>query len=159
MPTLTGANVLLRTRDQLFAALALIALDGVAARIVIAPPDLKPEHLPAVIERAGLDTMVADDPSLAVPGDALSKRCIPPRDRRGEVPASRKTEWVLFTSGTTGAPKMVAHSLDGLTGAIPSAASRRHRLGHFLRHSPLWRPADPAARAAGPGVTGAVGCR
>jgi acyl-coenzyme A synthetase/AMP-(fatty) acid ligase len=29
------------------------------------------------------------------------------------------TEWVLFTSGTTGAPKLVSHSLDGLTGAIP----------------------------------------
>ena len=28
------------------------------------------------------------------------------------------TEWVMFTSGTTGLPKMVAHSLAGLTGAI-----------------------------------------
>ena len=43
--SLAARNVLLRTSDQLFAALALIELDGVAARIVIAPPDLKPEHL------------------------------------------------------------------------------------------------------------------
>ena len=35
---LSGARVLLRTSDQLFAGLGLIELDGVAARIVIAPP-------------------------------------------------------------------------------------------------------------------------
>jgi acyl-coenzyme A synthetase/AMP-(fatty) acid ligase len=32
--------------------------------------------------------------------------------------ASRETEWLLLTSGTTGAPKVVNHSLEGLTGAI-----------------------------------------
>src|ERR1700744_1424425 len=57
---LEGANVLIRTSDQLFAALALIELDGVAARMVIAPPDLKDEHLPSVIERANIDTVVTD---------------------------------------------------------------------------------------------------
>ena len=35
---LSGAHVLLRTSNQLFAALALIELDGVATRIVIARP-------------------------------------------------------------------------------------------------------------------------
>ena len=33
----------------------------------------------------------------------------------------RPTEWVMFTSGTSGAPKMVIHSLTGLTGAIKPA--------------------------------------
>ena len=35
----------------------------------------------------------------------------------------RRTEWVMLTSGTTGAPKMVVHSRIGLTGAIQPAAS------------------------------------
>jgi acyl-coenzyme A synthetase/AMP-(fatty) acid ligase len=126
---LTGANVLLRTRDQLFAALALIALDGVAARIVIAPPDVKPEHLPAVIERAAVDVMVGEDPSLAVPGVRFETLHLP-RDGVA-IPFSRKTEWVLFTSGTTGVPKMVAHSLEGLSGAISPTASQDIVWGTF----------------------------
>src|SRR5581483_7759153 len=65
---LSGANVLLRTSDQLFAALGLVELDGIAARIVIAPPDIKPDHLPAIVERAGIEAVVSDDPALAIAG-------------------------------------------------------------------------------------------
>src|SRR5580704_1843066 len=56
--SLAGANVLIRTQSQLNAALALIALDGIAARMVIAPPDLKDEHLQDVIARAGINMLV-----------------------------------------------------------------------------------------------------
>jgi acyl-coenzyme A synthetase/AMP-(fatty) acid ligase len=117
---LSGRNVLLRTSGQLFAALGLIELDGVAARIVIAPPDIKPEHLPAIVERAGIDTVVSDDPALALDGVGFEQLHLP---RAGDVIApSRESEWVLFTSGTTGIPKMVAHSLAALTGAIQPGA-------------------------------------
>jgi acyl-coenzyme A synthetase/AMP-(fatty) acid ligase len=119
---LSGAHVLLRTADQLFAALALIELDGVAARIVICPPDVKPEHLPFVIEQAVIDVVASDDPALAVEGVRFEQVHLPKQGT--PVTPARKTEWVLFTSGTTGAPKMVAHTPEGLTGAIqPPAAS------------------------------------
>jgi acyl-coenzyme A synthetase/AMP-(fatty) acid ligase len=118
---LSGAKVLLRTRDQLFAALALIELDGVAARIVIAPPDVKPEHLPSVIERAAIDVVAGEDPALGVDGVRFEQVRLP--DYGPAIAPLRKSEWVLFTSGTTGVPKMVVHSLEGLRGAIQPAAS------------------------------------
>ena len=49
---LAGRSVLVATRDQLAAALALIELDGVARRLILCTPDVTPEHLPAVVAKA-----------------------------------------------------------------------------------------------------------
>jgi acyl-CoA synthetase (AMP-forming)/AMP-acid ligase II len=119
---LRGRTVLVRTRDQLTTALILIELDGVAGRLVLCPPDLDPRHLPFVAEEAGADALVGEP----FPGAEPRMRLVdlsPPTAKNDRAAGEEATEWVLFTSGTTGRPKMVAHTLQGLVGAIaPSAA-------------------------------------
>src|SRR5207249_10303371 len=57
---LRGRSVLVATRDQLTAALALIELDAIARRLVLCPPDLPAEHLPFVAATAAVDALVSD---------------------------------------------------------------------------------------------------
>jgi hypothetical protein len=38
----------------------------------------------------------------------------------------RPTEWLMLTSGTSGPPKIVRHTLDGLAGAIIADGPARH---------------------------------
>src|SRR5260221_149179 len=116
LPELRDRSVLIATGDQLTTALALIELDGVARRLILCPPDVAPEHLPSVIADAGVDALVsATVDQSRVTGVALAVTCGPALTPRAEDRvAPRQTEWVMFTSGTTGAPKMVQHSFAGL---------------------------------------------
>ncbi|HEX4556956.1 MAG TPA: class I adenylate-forming enzyme family protein [Xanthobacteraceae bacterium] len=120
LPELRDRSVLIATGDQLTSALALIELDGVARRLVLCPPDLAPEHLRSVMADAEADALVSAeaDGGRGAPGiDVVT--CDPALTPwAAERAAPRQTEWVMFTSGTTGTPKMVQHSLAGLTAAI-----------------------------------------
>jgi acyl-CoA synthetase (AMP-forming)/AMP-acid ligase II len=118
---LRGRTVLIATRDQLAAALTLIELDGVAQRIVLCPPDLAAAHFPGVIETAGASAWVRDS---AVPeelGSGLQIRVMAQPALASENLTRRsthETDWILLTSGTTGAPKLVLHTLQTLTNTI-----------------------------------------
>jgi acyl-coenzyme A synthetase/AMP-(fatty) acid ligase len=117
--TLPGRSVLVATGDQLTTAMALIELDGLARRLVLLPPDAPAEHLPAIIDEAAIDAVVTHANDARDFGAAIRlsyERKLVPTRRPEHDP--HRTEWVLFTSGTTGRPKMVAHSLTGLTAAI-----------------------------------------
>jgi acyl-coenzyme A synthetase/AMP-(fatty) acid ligase len=120
-----GRSVLLAMREQLSAAIALLELDGIANRLVLCTPELSQESFAQVATIAATDAELGDlDPQpMSVAGGA-------PIERRG----SRETEWILLTSGTTGQPKLVAHSLASLAGTLP-------------RH-----PTGPAAAGATPTV-------
>jgi len=117
----SSCSALIVTDHQLTAALALIDLDGLARRIVVAPPDLRRGHLAAIIADAEVDTVVTDrDPAtFAEFGIPRVVNCGVPTVTGEPAPDSmRATEWVLLTSGTTGVPKMVVHGLEGLVAAI-----------------------------------------
>src|SRR5213594_2062396 len=104
---LRGRSVLVATRDQLTAALALIELDAIARRLVLCPPDLPAEHLPFVAATAAVDALVSDQtaPRGGAPGIGTVVTCTPKI-----APAARErteryqTEWILLTSGTPGDP-------------------------------------------------------
>ena len=119
---LRGRSVLIRTHRPLNAALALTSLDGVAMRLVLCPPDLAPDHLPGVMARACVDAVVSDAPAEAFAGAAPWLRISDAAQGAGPAPpTSCASEWVMFTSGTAGAPKMAVHTLEGLTGAVRAA--------------------------------------
>lgn len=126
---LEGRSVLLATRDQLPAALALIELDGVARRIVLCPPDLVAAHLPEIAENAEADAIVSDrDPAdfaaLGIPLQVRASSVITPAaPATADPPDGHGTMWLLLTSGTTGAPKIVGHDVTTLSAPIKPVAS------------------------------------
>jgi acyl-CoA synthetase (AMP-forming)/AMP-acid ligase II len=127
---LAGRSLLLAARDPLAAALALIELDGVARRLVLCPPDLPPQHLPQIAEAAAVDAVVTDRATGVWRPPAGTEIVIAGADLAPAVPARSEyceTEWVLLTSGTTGMPKLVVHTLSTLTGAFAAARASPSR--------------------------------
>jgi len=124
---LQDRSVLVATRNQLTAALALIELDGLARRLILLTPDIPSAQLPAIIADGEIDAAVLDADS-----DHAALSCLPLRVTCPPAiqPAPsfrserRQTEWLLFTSGTVGIPKMVSHSLASLTAPIKRRPSR-----------------------------------
>jgi acyl-coenzyme A synthetase/AMP-(fatty) acid ligase len=121
LESLRGRSVLIATREQLPTALALIELDGVAQRMILCTPDLTAQQLAGVAATAEADAIVLDSPTTAAPASltpyVVTPRPIPcPIERR----TAATTEWILLTSGTTGTPKLVVHTLKSLGGALPT---------------------------------------
>lgn len=107
---LTGASVVIKVGDQARAAMAMIALDGFARRLVLCPPDVADEHMDSVIADAEAEVLLGDGKDAPLAAQWL--------DRKPARHAPAASEWLLFTSGTSGKPKMVTHRLPGLSGAI-----------------------------------------
>jgi acyl-coenzyme A synthetase/AMP-(fatty) acid ligase len=122
---LRGKSVLLATYEQLNTAAALVELDGVARRLVLCTPDLTPDQLTQIAATAQAEAVVLDAASAASSKLALTaiEAGLPPIGETAARRCTENTEWVLLTSGTTGQPKLVAHTFESLAGALPRQPS------------------------------------
>ncbi len=126
---LSGRSVLLAASSQFLSALAMLEIDGVARRMLLCPPDLDDSHIQTLVADAEIDAIVTDQPErFAETGVELVVTLEEQLQSASPAQTERATEWLMLTSGTLGAPKIVRHTLEGLTGAIvaggPEGASR-----------------------------------
>jgi acyl-CoA synthetase (AMP-forming)/AMP-acid ligase II len=120
LDSLRNRAVLLLTERQLPTVLGLLALDGIAGRVLLGLPDLKEPDLSQVIIDGEVDFVLRDD--------ALSSTLT--ADPRAPHAREVDTEWILFTSGTMGRPKMVLHTLASLVGPLDD--------GLAMNGQPVW---------------------
>src|SRR5579872_4103814 len=126
LAALSGRSVLLAASSQFRSALAMLEIDGVARRMLLCPPDLNEDHVQTLVADAEIDAIVTDQPErFAESGVALVIAV--DEHLRSAKPAQteRATEWLMLTSGTLGVPKIVGHTLEGLTGAIAADGPAR----------------------------------
>ena len=121
LESLRDRSILLATQGQLTTAIALIELDGVARRLVLCTPEISAPTLNALAVIADADAVVVE--GAAPPGLIATPYAVTPNPERMplERRPRRETEWVLLTSGTTGTPKLVVHTLASLAGTLPRA--------------------------------------
>lgn len=94
----------------------LVALDGRIPKLVLLSHALAPAVVDQLVEMAGCTALISDR------GD-LSNR-MPPEQSWVILPGPDcETQWLMTTSGTTGLPKLVPHSLHSLSRTVQRANS------------------------------------
>jgi acyl-coenzyme A synthetase/AMP-(fatty) acid ligase len=95
--------------------------------LLLCPPDLNAGHLQSLMQDANTDAVVTDQPERWAAPDI--KLIVPAGELKRTASAAktvRATEWLMLTSGTSGVPKIVGHTLEGLTGAIVADSPARN---------------------------------
>src|SRR3984957_5189245 len=124
---LSGRSVLMAVSDQLISGLVMTEVDGVARRMLLCPPDLNADHLHSLMQDADIDAVVTDQPERWASSDVkLIVPAGPPMGAAAPTRTERATEWLMLTSGTSGVPKIVGHTLEALTGAIVADGPARN---------------------------------
>lgn len=126
-------SIALRFVDPAKLAVALLALDGFVARLLLLSADIADDLAASLCAQFGADAIVTDlvsGPATFV-GDRIEWTGPFGAGRHQSLTPSVATEWTLTTSGTTGVPKLVTHTLASLSRTTKTAANTKHRWGQL----------------------------
>lgn len=140
----SGASIAVYTSSPISGLRAMAALDGRAAAVLLVPGSTPPAEARALVLAASCTVVITDRvdalKSLDLPtvGDvsALANAAV-----ADEHDSRVETRWLFATSGTTGAPKIVSHSLASL--------ARTTRTSSGSGAMPVWAMLYDFARFAG----------
>lgn len=136
-----GDCVAVSLEDPVLLIRALIALDGSVDRMLLISSALDCNTTMKLIERVGCIALITDREDLATLDVAISfENAVV----EGKVAATHPTTWLMTTSGTTGAPKIVPHTLKSLARSVSRLSSSS---------SPSWGLLYDPTRFAGLQVT------
>ncbi|MRR54711.1 MAG: long-chain fatty acid--CoA ligase [Deltaproteobacteria bacterium] len=135
-----GRHIALLMKNQINTAAAMLMLEGVAGNVLLLPSDVDEDNLSMLLGRYDADLILTDQsPPACLKNKSESIRDfsissgIPdvPHGDIGYQQAKTVTRWIIPTSGTTGTPKLISHTLETLsrTAKKSISASRFYRWG------------------------------
>ncbi|MBE0597723.1 MAG: long-chain fatty acid--CoA ligase [Desulfuromonadales bacterium] len=121
---LTGKRVALAFRSMPLLAEAILLLDGICEQMLLLPADLDAATTPCFIESSGTTLVLTDQGDMWPDAIRFMQDAGMPPQRHAE------TAWLLPTSGTTGAPKLISHTTASLSRSVrPVSPGRVNRWG------------------------------
>jgi len=108
----------------------VIELDGVADSVLLVPYDACEAFSRRVEEKLNLDLVLTDGivniEHWKIDVTDLGELSKSSADDHSELAAEYQTQWLLATSGTTGTPKIVAHTIESLTRTTSKGTKSEH---------------------------------
>jgi len=127
---LRGKNVALCFQSNVELAIHIILLDGIVNRLLILPPDCLPEQLKDYLSSTDTEKVLSDFLEASSLADINTQVLVSLKNETKKI----STQWVLTTSGTTGVPKLVKHSLKSLSRTVKVSNKEHHFVWGCLYH-------------------------
>lgn len=137
-----GRSIAICSDDIAQALKWLVALDGAAANVLLLGASVDPDLTLSLAQEAGSDLILTPrDDIVKRSGTITVASSLDPLGALDASPAPSPTTWTLTTSGTTGRPKLIVHTLESLT--------RTTKIDHARAAGQVWAMLYDYTRFAG----------